>query len=381
MTHKMIRRMITVAVAIFCMEASAAQVRIKDVARVAGMENMNLIGYGIVVGLKGTGDKDLTVTKTTMANLLENFNLKLEVNDIKSKNSAAVMITALIPPFHAEGDKIDVEVASIGDAQSLEGGILLMTPLLDPNGDLYAMAQGSITLGGFSAGKGDAAGGNSVEKNHATTGLVLSGGLIKKNPVLNFCQNGIIKLILRNADFTTASRMAMALNKEFGGMAVAKDANTVAVSIPSEALNTGQTAAFISKIELVRFISDTQSKVVVNERTGTIVMGGDVNISAAVVAHGNLTVTVKETLNVSQPTNLILANRLAGPADIRTEVTPDVKTEVNEEKARITLIPETTSVRELADTLQLMGATPRDMISILGALHRLGALQMEFVSM
>lgn len=358
--------------------AMGVEARIKDIARVAGLEEVELIGYGIVSGLGGTGDKDLQLTKQTVANLMENFQISMSANDIKSKNVAAVAVIARVPPFHKANDRVDIKVSSLGDASSLEGGILMMTPMLDPNGEVYALAQGSLTVGGFSAGQGGA-GGSTVQKNHVTTAIIPGGAVLKTSQSIKFCDNGILRLILRNADFTTADRMAAAINKDLGGIAVAKDASTVSVNIPQDKLDIGQTAAFISKLERISLSPDMRAKVIVNERTGTIVMGGDVHINEAVVAHGNLTVSVKETLKVSQPTDLVLAG--ANQAGIGTAVVPDVKTTVKEDAARVMLVPNITTVRELADTLNLMGATPRDLISILEALRELGALQMELVSM
>jgi flagellar P-ring protein FlgI len=358
--------------------AGTADVRIKDISRIAGLESIPLIGYGVVVGLRGTGDKDLALTKQTMANLYENFNLTLEINDLKSKNVAAVMITASAAPFHQAGDKADVTVASVGDATSLEGGVLLMTPLLDPNGELYSLAQGSVVVGGYTAGQGGA-GGNTITKNHTTTAIVPGGAALRQAQSKTFCQSGIIRLILQHPDFTTATRMASAINKELGESAVARDASTVAVRVPDADLTNGQTATFVARLEAIRLSPDAVARIIVNERTGTIVMGGEVHISAAVVTHGSLTVSVKRTENVSQPPSgtTLVGNQTA----VKTEVTPDTTTLVEEEKPHITIVSDTTTVSELADTLNRMGATPRDLISILEALHRLGALQMELVAM
>lgn len=356
----------------------AAEVRIKDISRIAGLEPVDLIGYGIVVGLNGTGDKDLTLTQQTMANLLEHFEISISPDDLKSKNVAAVMVTAKAPPFHAEGDKINVNASSVGDATSLEGGILLMTPLLEPSGEVAALAQGQLAVGGFSAGS-DAAGGNTVQKNHTTVAAIPSGAILKSTHTPKFIVNGSIRMVLNNPDFTTANRIATAINHNMGGLAVARDAGTVAVRIPGDLEEFGQTSAFISKLEMLKVTPDIKARVVVNERTGTIVMGGDVQISAAVVAHGNLMVSIKETLHPSHPDNLTLLN--PAPGDIRSLETPDIQTTVVEEKARVMMLPETSSIRDLADTLNLMGATPRDLISILQALHNLGALQMELITM
>ncbi len=358
---------------------AAAKVQIKELARIAGLESVTLVGYGIVGGVIGTGDKDLDMTKQTMANLLENFNITIDPDDISSKNVAAVIVTATAPPFHKEGDLIDVTVSSLGDASSLEGGVLFMTPLLDPNGEVYALAQGSLTVGGFSAGK-DAKGGMTVTKNVTTTAIVPNGGHIKTSQTISFQKNGILSLILKNPDFTTAERMVGVINKEFGHIALADDASTVRVSIPEEALTRGESATFIAKLEKLALTPDIRGRIVVNERTGTIVMGGEMHVSEAVIAHGNLTVTVKETLHPSQPSNIWLQQKEA-PSDIRSLETPEIETKVEEPPAQVMVFPETTSVRDLANVLHKMGATPRDLISILEALQRVGAINMELIVM
>jgi len=352
--------------------AYALESRIKDVARIAGLEPVELIGYGVVVGLSGTGDKDLKVTKQTMANLLENFQISIPITDIKSKNSAAVMVTARVPPFHTAGDKIDITVASIGDSSSLQGGVLMMTPLLDPQGGLYALAQGPITVGGYNVGS-RGTGGESVSKNVTTVGIIPNGGMLKYGRTGNYYENGIMKLVLLRPDFTTAERVARAINTTMNCGAIAKDAGTISVAIPQNMLDTDQVANFVSKLEILPVKPDMVAKVIVNERTGTIVMGNEVRIAPAVVAHGALIVSIKSTPIVSQPT--------APFADGKTVVVPDETTRVQEDKAKIVAIQETTTVQELTQMLSGLGATTSDLISILEALSRLGALQMEMVTM
>jgi flagellar P-ring protein precursor FlgI len=356
--------------------AGAVEARIKDIARIAGLEEIPLLGYGIVIGLRGTGDNDIELTKQTVANLLEHFKITVQPADIKSKNVAAVVVTASALPFHKAGDRIDVRVASVGDASSLEGGVLIMTPMLDPAGNVYALAQGSMTVGGYSAGSSKA-GGQTVTKNHTTTGMVPSGGTLSSSQSTSFCRDGMLRLVLRHADFTTADRMAEAINKEFGALAVAHDASTVSVKVPDERIELGQTSAFVARLERLPVTPDVRARVIVNERTGTIVMGASVQVSPAVVAHGNLTVTVKEHLEASQPSNVALKNS----SGVRTAITSDTSTTVEEEKARVIVLPETTTIRELADVLNMIGATPSDLVSILQALHQLGAIQMELTVM
>ncbi len=359
-------------------ESRGATARIKDIARIADTAETRLIGYGIVLGLNGTGDKDLEITRQTMANLMENFTLSIPVDDIKSKNVAAVMVTATANPFHKEDDKVDVQVSSVGDASSLQGGVLAMTPLLNPAGKVYALAQGSVTIGGYSAGSGGQ-GGMTQTKNHTTVGIVPQGATLKQSHSPNFAENGIMRLILRHPDFTTANRMVTVINDTIDNIAVAKDASTVLVKVPDPVLKKGRTAAFTAKLESLALTPDVQARIIINERTGTIVMGGNIHIRQAVVAHGNLTVTIKEKLHPSHPRNLILGEGAA--PDVESLETPDTRIKVEEEEANVMVVPSTTTVQDLADTLNVMGATPRDMISILEALHKLGAIQMELVVM
>ncbi len=351
--------------------ASAVQARIKDIARIDGLTGVQLIGYGIVVGLSGTGDKDLMMTKRTMANIFQQFQIKLPTSDIKSKNVAAVMVTAYAPIFHRAGDRIDVQVSSMGDATSLEGGVLLMTPLLDPDGTLYGLAQGGLTIGGYSAGAGGP-GGQTETKNYTTVGIVPGGAELRQGQPDTFIQNSTLKLVLLHPDFTTATRMAIAINEKNEGAAIARDAGSVVVRVPSDIMDIGQVASFVSSIEALTVSPDAQAKIIVNERTGTIVMGGDVHIGEAIVAHGNLTVNVGSTLSTYMPNSFTQAKPVT---------TEQVSTETKEDKAKVMLLPGTATVQELADTLNQLGSTPRDLISILEALHRLGAIQMEMTTL
>lgn len=349
----------------------AIEARIKDIARLAGLEGVDLIGYGVVIGLSGTGDKDLTLTKQTIANLMEQFNITINITDIKSKNVATVMVTAHAPAFHQEGDRIMVQVSSMGDAGSLEGGVLLMTPLLDPEGQLYALAQGPLTVGGFSVGAAGA-GGETVSKNITTVGTIPEGALLRKGQNNDFYRNGVLQVVLRQADFTTATRVATAINNKFEGSAVARDAGNIMVRIPQETMEFGQAAAFVSALESIAVTPDTTAKIMINERTGTIVMGADVHIGQAVVAHGNLTVNITSRLTAYMPEPF---------TDAKPVVLPETTAAAREDKAKIMLMPGTTTVQELADVLNQLGATPRDLVSILQALQQAGALQMQVVTM
>ncbi|MBN2704307.1 MAG: flagellar basal body P-ring protein FlgI [Pontiellaceae bacterium] len=352
-------------------QIGTAQVRLKDLVRIQGCERIDLVGYGVVVGLNKTGDKDIELAKRTVSNMMKNFNIFIDPADVTSKNAAVVMITASVDPFHRKGDRVDIQVASMGDATSLQGGILLMTPLLDSEGQTYAVAQGALVVGGYSAGS-DGAGGETETKNFPTVGRVPGGATLKFDDDVDFMQEGRLELVLRHADFTTAQRIADVLDSVTPGGSVAQDAGTVSVIIPAEFADVGRVSSFISAIEVLRVTPDSCARVVVNERTGTVVLGGEVSISTAIVAHGNLTVRVGSTLGVSQP----------GPFSTGdTAIIQDTQVEVEEDPAKVILVPQTTSVEELADVLNQLGASPRDLISILEALQSMGSLQMELITL
>jgi len=353
-------------------QISSAKVRLKDLVRIQGVERIDLIGYGVVVGLNKTGDKDIELAKRTVANMMKNFNIFVNPDDITSKNSAVVMLTASVEPFHRRGDRVDVQVASMGDATSLQGGILLMTPLLDAEGRIYAVGQGALIVGGYSVGAGGP-GGATETKNFPTVGRIPSGATLKFDHDVEFIKQGKLELVLRHPDFTTAQRIAEVVATVSPGGSVARDAGTVTVTIPNEFLDVGLTSQFLSSIESLRVAPDRCARVVVNERTGTVVLGGEVSISTAIIAHGNLTVRVGSTLAASQPAPFSRGGQ--------TEVLEDVQVEVDDEPAKILLVPQTTSVQELADVLNQLGASPRDLISILDALQSLGALQMELITL
>ena len=342
--------------------------RVKDIATIVGLDEIELIGYGIVAGLNGSGDGDLTMTRQTMANLLDRFQITVPENEIDGENVAAVMVTARVPAFHHAGTRVDVNVLSIGDAKSLAGGTLLMTPLMTPDGQLYALAQGALAVGGFSLGR-DAPGGEQISRNTPTAGRVPGGATLRLDDNRLWAQNGMLTLALRHPDFTTAARVAESLNSRWPGIAGAKDAATVQVRIAEDIIERGRIANFVADIEKARVLTDMRAKVLLSERTGTIVMGGDIHIHPAVVAHGNLTVSIKSSLGVSQP--------IAPFTQGQTVVIEDMETTGAVEEARVMLVPEVVTIQSLADVLNQMGGTPQDLISILQALHRLGAIQVE----
>lgn len=350
---------------------SAVDVRMKDIVRIEGIHDIDLIGYGIVVGLNGTGDKDLELTKQTMANLLDRFNVSIPSDDVKSKNVAVVMVSASAPAFHSAGDRTLVRVSAIGDAASLEGGVLLMTPLQSPDGTIYALAQGALTVSGFTAGS-DNAGGQQLKMNYTTVGTIPDGALLRYNYEGEFIKEGELRLSLNHPDFTTANRLADAINQVYEGTSFARDAGTVTVHVPQDIIDIGQTARFVASLEGLRITPDMQSKIVINERSGTIVMGGNVHIDESIVAHGNLTVRITSNLAAYMPEPFSSADPV---------VTNEQRTQAKEDDAKVVLIPGTATIQELAALLNEVGTTPRDLISILEALKTLGALQMDIETM
>lgn len=352
-------------------ETVAGETRIKDIARFVGLDEMELIGYGLVAGLGGTGDRDLTLTQQTVSNLLNQFQITVPLDDISGENVAAVMVMARVQPFHHSGDRVDVSVLSMGDATSLNGGTLLMTPLLAPDGRVYALAQGALVVGGFSVGV-DAPGGHQLTRNTPTSGQVPSGAVVRHDDRSDWDREGLLTLSLRHPDFTTATRVAAALNRRWPGLAGARDAATVHVRVPEERHRMGDTARFVSELENVRVVTDMRARLLINERTGTIVIGGDIHVHPAVVAHGNLTVSIKSSLAVSQPPMF---------SSGETVVVEDVETMFEEDRASVMLVPELITVQELAETLNQIGGSAQDLISILQSLRRLGAIQVEIETM
>jgi flagellar P-ring protein precursor FlgI len=288
-----------------------------------------------------------------------------EFEKIKVKNVAAVMVNAVLPPFAKPGSTIDVQVSSIGDAQSLAGGNLLMTPLKGPDGKVYAVAQGPLTIGAFSFGGKSA----KVQKNHPTVGRISGGAIIEKVAPGQFAKNGTLRYSLRIADFTTANNMSNRINDKYGdGTAFPIDSATIKVVIPEAFL--ANKVQFVASIEGMRIDTDTNAKVVVNERTGTIVMGQDVRLSTVAVSHGNLSLIIKESLDVSQPNPLSLG---------QTVVTPDTEIDIIEDDGQLMVVEEGVSIGAVADALNAIGATPRDLIAIFQAIKVAGAMHGELI--
>jgi flagellar P-ring protein precursor FlgI len=358
----MLTKLGLISTALILLSSPAHAVRIKDVADIKGVRENQLVGYGLVVGLDGTGDgKKAIFTVQSMASMLEKMGITIDPRDIKVDNVAAVMITADLPAFASVGSRIDVLVSSIGDAENLQGGTLLFTPLRAADGKIYAIAQGPISTGGFSAGGA----GGKVQKNFPTVGRVVGGALIEREIPSNFGQKKILTLTLHSPDFTTASRVAKAINAALDNqLALTPDPGTIRVKVPEKYL--GNTVSLITLIEGLTVTPDAIAKVVINERTGTVVMGSDVRISTIAIAHGNLSIQIKESADVSQPLPF---------SEGETVVVPETELSVEEGNNRLFLLEPGVSIGEVVRALNALGVSPRDLISIFQAIKAAGALQ------
>jgi flagellar P-ring protein precursor FlgI len=355
------------ALAAFWVEPVPARAaRLKDLVAVEGVRENQLLGYGLVVGLKGTGDRQQTLFPyQTLANMLARMGLTISATTIQVKNTAAVMVTSTLPPFAQPGLQLDTTIASVGDAPNLQGGILLLTSLRGADGQVYAVAQGPVVTGGFVAGRG----GTSQSVNHPTVGRGPGGATVERSAP-SVIPKAIVHLQLRRADFTTASRIAEAINKRFGepftSGAKPENAGLVSVAIPKDYEN--RAAEFLAELENLMVEADRPARVVVNERTGTIVLGKDVRVSPVAILHGNLTVEIQTTLEVSQPAPLSQGT---------TQVVPQTTVNAREEKARNVVLPQGATVEELVRAMAAIGSTPRDVIAILQSLKAAGALDAE----
>jgi len=362
----------------------AFSARIKDIASVQGIRQNQLFGYGLVVGLDGSGDstgKGFTVQ--SLVNLLERMGIHVNPDDVKAKNVAAVMVNATLPPFARIGKKIDVTLSSIGDADSLQGGTLLLTPLKGVDGRIYALAQGAISVGGFNA-SGDAGGG--VTKNHPTVGRITGGATVEREIPLSLEDKKELTLILNDPDFTTAVRVSKVIDAQFGvELSKPIDSGTIRVRVPGAYQdNVVQLMAQIGNLQVV---PDSVAKVIVNEKTGTVVIGENVRIKNVAVAHGNLSIQIRETKNVSQalpfapegggtPPTQLEGDIIVAPGG-STVVTPETDVTVTEERNRLMLVPEGKTIGELVRALNALGVTPRDLIVILQTIKSAAALQAE----
>lgn len=358
--------MLTAAWVIAAVGVPAEAARIKDLATIAGVRDNALIGYGLIIGLNGTGDKtDTFFTVQTLASMLNKMGVTVDAGEIEVKNIAAVVVTAKLPPFVKAGGHIDVVVSSLGDASSLQGGTLLLTPLQAADQQVYAVAQGPVSIGGFVGGKD----GDTVQKNHPTVGRIAGGAVVERTVPLDFSDRTSLTLLLRQQDFTTATRMASAINTRIGtgAPAVAADSGSVRMHVPET--YQGRIVDLVAEIEGLNVEVDLPAKVVVNERTGTIVMGEHVRISDVAVSHGSLTIRVTTEFDVSQPAPFAERGQ--------TVVTPRRQTDVTEEDAQVIMMPQGTSIGEVVRGLNAIGVGPRDLIAILQALQAAGALQAD----
>lgn len=342
--------------------------RVKDLAQVEGGRDNQLVGYGLVVGLAGEGDSNAATTLRSLANVLQRYGLTLNAQDIKAKNTAAVMITAEIGAYLKPGSRIDVNVASMGDAKTLQGGVLLQTPLLGADGRVYAVAQGAVAIGGFLGGSGGA-GGATVTKNHPTVGVISNGAIVETEIPSLFVRENTLRLLLHNPDFNSVSRMADSINEKWPASATPVDAATLSVVLPPTF--RGRDVAFVAELGQLETTADTLARIVINERTGTIVATSSVRLSQVAIAHGSLTITVTKNQGVSQPNAF-------SPGGQTTPV-QSTQTAVNEGRGGFTVVPEQPSIERLASALNALGVSTRDMMAIFQSLKRAGALQAELV--
>lgn len=346
--------------------------RIKDIVDIQGVRGNPLSGTGLVIGLAGTGDAS-ALSRQMLTNILRESGLVLTPSQLSGSNTAVVMVTAELGPFSREGTKLDVNVSAIGDSKSLQGGILLPTPLKGLDGQVYAVAQGGLALGGWSASGGQA----SASSNHTTVGRIPGGAIVEKDETSELFQvaggQRFVTLNLRNNDFTTASRIGSRVNGLYPDTGTVLDAATIRIRIPDTTPDT-QVVQFVDAITALDVNVDTPAIVVINERTGTIVVGEKVSISSVAVAHGNLVVRVTETASVSQP--------MAPFSDSgTTQVIPETLVDVNEPPSRIIVLPKAVKVEDIAKYINATGATPRDLIAIFNALKEAGALQAKLTIM
>ncbi len=371
MTPCTIRRCVALALTLLAVWPQGARAdtmtRLKDVVSLQGPEALPLMGYGLVVGLNKTGDRRQTIFSTqSLANILQQFGLSVNPDEVKVENIAAVLVTANLPAYARPGVKLDITASSIGDARSLQGGTLLATALRGPSGQIHALAQGPLSIGGFGGGGG----GNSVVVNHLTVGRVPGGALVQLGSGVTLPALETLSLSLRDPDFSNAVRVAQAINTDLGpNLAHVVDPGTVNVKVPDQ--YRAAVSDLMARLEMLSVSSDTPARVVINERSGTIVVGASVRIAAAAVAHGNLSVRISTRLEASQPGALARVGE--------TVVVPNTQVDVREGTARLVALEEGTTLEAVVRALNTLGATPRDIIAIMQALKAAGALRAEIV--
>jgi len=372
MRHATLYCLITVLLVLTGGSASAG-IRIKDLGRVDGVRDNMIVGYGIVTGLTGTGDSTRSrATLQSVANALMEFGVNVNAAQLNSRNVAAVLVSATLPPFARPGDKIDVNVSSLGDARSLAGGSLLMAPLYGPDRKVYALAQGQLATGSYSY----EINGNLAQKNHPTAGVISGGALIEANVSMRILgEDGTIRILLFNPDYTTASRIATGVNQNFqADVAKALDAGRVEIRLAPK--DAEQIVEFVSRVESIGVEPDQRARVIVNERTGTVVSGGDVRLSRVSVAYGDLRVSIVTDYLVSQPSDAALFR--PGPS-IRTAVVPQTRVDVKESTANSISLSDGATVADLVAALNHIKTNTRDVIAILQSIKRAGALHAELI--
>ena len=341
--------------------------RIKDIAYVQGVRGQQLIGYGLVVGLNGTGDSQRsTFTLQSVASMLKRFGITVSQNDLNLRNVAAVMVTCTAPGFAREGGVVDVIVSSLGDATGLQGGTLLLTPLSGLDGNVYAMAQGPMSVGGMSVN----AGGSEVRRNHTAAARIPGGAILEKAVPSGFAKDSVVFIVLNQTDFTTADRISSAINTKFQGSAFARDGSTIAVTIPDAYRSETKLVDFISQVELTEISPDVAARVVINERTGTIVIGGNVSIMPVAISHGGLNIEVQSVPVISQP------EPFSQGKTVSTKLTTVA---AGEDSTQVYALAGVATVQDVAKALNVMKVSPRDIIAIFQALKEAGALKAELV--
>lgn len=358
---------LTAAAVLMFSSPAFASSRIKDISDIEGVRENYLIGYGLVVGLNGTGDSisSMAFTEESLIGMLERLGVNTRDGKIKTKNVAAVMVTGSLPAFARQGTRIDVSISALGDAKSLQGGTLLVTPMLGADGEVYAIAQGQVAIAGFSA-QGDA---QSIVKGVPTSGRIANGGIIEREILFDFANQKSIKLALRNPDFTTASRITDAINSYLGSVAATTiDSGTVVLNL--DRTRREELIQVLTDIEQLRIQPDQVAKVIIDEKSGIIVIGENVRINPIAIAQGNLTIRITETPQVSQPAPFSMTGE--------TVTVPRTDIQVDEQSGnKLNILKSGVSLQELVDGLNALGVGPRDMISILQAVKAAGALQAE----
>ena len=375
MIVRIVQILLMVAASVTALAGSVAADRLKDLTSIAGVRSNQLVGYGIVVGLAGTGDGNAVLTQQAMQSMISQFGVVTDAANINGKNSASVIVTAELPPFVKPGQRLDIVVSTVGQAKSLRGGTLLMTPLLGADGETYAVAQGNMMVGGLGVAGGD---GSSLTVNVPTVGRIPGGATVERMIETSFLENENLLLNLNQGDFSTTTKVSEAINQVFGdGVAVPLDSTSIKVRAP---MDPAQKVSFISLLENIEVDPDRpRAKVVVNARTGTIVIGGDVRVRPAAVTHGSLTVKVAEDTKVTQTQTTALAAGVAATAPGAAVTTPDSTITATAEKARAFVFDPGVELSSIVDALNAVGGTPSDLVAILEALREAGSLRAELI--